>query len=302
MSRLALASKALQLSQQILAPVPVGVRVASIVQAFLRQAFTVDDVMLAIGIQALISMEKANTPGPIEGSTIEELRPFIKRNVLSKLKGPAKAIGGKIYNLSLAGKSRSIPLTMVEEAWHKYTETLQAHPIEGDKEVGQVIRFIANGFTMRLKDVLKVNKRREQIKLDPEVGEDAHGAGGAKPSDHAAWNEIERKFKQEKKLLGPNGEPFGWLYIDGKARGLTNAEIADAFNEASRAKGGDADFTDKRVVKWRQHPSSGGALEKLTKEFIDEDLAKKIRKAVNRGALNRAILAPFERELIELLA
>src|SRR5262245_33662133 len=221
MSRLALASEALQLSQSILAPVPVGVRVASLVQAFLRQAFTADDIMLAIGIQALVSMEKANTPGPIQGSTIDELRPYIKRNVLSKLKSIAKAIGGKIFNLA---KASSYPLTTVEEAWHDYLATLQAHPISPDKEPGQVYHYIANGLRLRLNDVVKINKRRNEIKQDPDVGGNAHGLGGGDTGDKAVWNQIERKFKQEKRLQGPDGEPLGWLYLDGKAGGMTEEE------------------------------------------------------------------------------
>jgi hypothetical protein len=321
MTRQALASDALQLSRTILAAVPVRVRIASIVQAFLREAstrevsthkaltrrafirraFTRDDMNLSIGLQALISMEEAGTPGDIEGKTIEELRPFIKHNTLSKLRPIANAIGSRIFSLSMAGK-RKIPLPVVEEAWNNYTAMLQRHALSGDNNVGQAIHYMANGFTMRIKDVLISRSRRQEIRDDPEFGDSVHHEHEPRPDDRALWNEIERKFKSNPLLLGPAGEPWAWIYIEGKAGGMTEEQIIAAWNDASHRSGGEGGMNRSRYLAWlNKNGERRSLMRNLAKQYLDDEVIERLKLAVDRGALGKVLLLPSERDLLQLL-
>jgi hypothetical protein len=301
MTRHALATEALQLSRSILAAVPVRVRVASIVHGFLREAFTRDDMALSMGIQALLSMEKAGTPGNIEGHSIEELRPYIKRNTLSKLKPIAKAIGSRIYSMSMAGK-RNIPLTIAEEAWTMYTATLEKHPLSGSHNVGQAIKYMADGFTMRIKDVLDGNKRRQEIRADPDFGPSVHREHEQGPGDRALWNQVERKFKSDPLLLGPNGEPWAWIYLDGKSGGLSEEQIIAAWNDASRRNGGPGDMNRHRYLSWLTKNSERTKLMRgLAKAYLDDATIERLKIAVDSGGLGRVLLSPWERDLLTLL-
>lgn len=297
MNRHVLASEALHLSRSILQQVPAPVRLASLVQGFLREAFTRDDMHLAIGLQALIAMEKASTSGDIEGSTIEALRPWIKRNVLSKLRPYAMAIGGKIYNKSMAGKKK-LPLSVVEDAWQMASDLLERHPITSDKEVGQVITYIYQGFDMRLKDVLKSTKRHEEIHRDPDLQGD-RGQGSAS-TDLATWKEIERRFKSDPELLGPKGEPWGWIYLESRGGGMSEEHIAELWNEVSRRGGGEGGATRTTVVNWKNKHMP--LMKQLIKGYLDEETVKRLKFAVARGALDSTLLQPFEREILQLFA
>ena len=301
MSRLALASDALQVSRSILAAVPVRVRIASIVQSFLREAFTRDDMAVSIGLQALVSMEKAGTPGDIEGHSIEELRPYIKRNTLSKLKPIAKAIGSRIFSMSLAGK-RNVPLPVAEEAWHMYTSLLERHPLSGSHNVGQAIKYMADGFTMRVKDVLDNNKRRKEFREDPDFGASVHRDHEQGPGDKALWNQVERKFKSDPLLLGPNGEPWAWIYIEGKSGGMSEEQIIAAWNDASRRSGGEGDMNRHRYLSWLNKNSERTKLMRsLAKAYLDDGLIERLKLAVDRGALGRVLLSQAERDVLALL-
>lgn len=300
MNRQALASEALRVSQSILATVPVRIRIASIAQAFLKQAFTHSDMLLSIGLQALISMEEASTEGDIEGKTIEELRPFIKANALSKLKGVANALGGKIFRLSYGGK-RNVPLPQLEEAWNNYTGMLQRLPLAGDKNVGQAIHYMANGFTLRIKDVIDNDIRRRNIRKDPEVGEIVHRDHERRPDEVALWSEIERKFKNNPILLGPKGEPWAWLYVEGKAGGMTEEQIIASWNDASRRGGSEGGMTRSTFLSWLKNPHRRTLMRHLTKLYLDDEVVKNLKLAAARGALRTAYLLPFERDLLSLL-
>jgi hypothetical protein len=297
-NRQVLASEALLLSRSILQQIPVSVRIASLVHGFLLQAFTRDDMHLAIGLHALIAMEKAGTVGDIEGSTIEELRPWIKRNVLSKLKPYALAIGGKIYNTSMAGRQK-ISLPLVEEAWESTTQLLERHPLASDKQVGQVISFIANGFTMRIKDVLKAKKRHDEIHKDEGVADKLHGREKG-INDIALWKEVERRFKSDPDLLGPKGEPWAWIYIESRAADMSETEIAELWNEASRRSGGEGGMNRASLIRWREKRLP--LMRQLIKGYLDDETVKRLKLAVARGALETTLLQPFQRELLQLLA
>lgn len=301
MTRHALASDALQVSRTILAAVPVRVRIASIVQAFLREAFTRDDMAITIGLQALVAMEKAGTPGDIEGHTIEELRPYIKRNTLSKLKPIAKAIGSRIYSLSLAGKKR-LPLSMAEEAWHMYQSSFERNPLSGSHSVGQAIKYIADGFSLRMRDYLDGNTRRKELRENPEFGEGAHREREEGTADKATWNEVERKFKSDPLLLGPNGEPWVWIYIEGKSGGMSEEQIVEAWNEASRRRGGPGDMSRHNYLSWlKKNTQRTSLMRSLAKAYLDEDTIERLKLAVERGALGRVMLASWERDVLSLL-
>lgn len=301
MTRRALASEAFQVSRTILAAVPVRVRIASVVQAFLREAFSRDDMAVMIGLQALISMEKAGTPGNIEGHSIEELRPYIKRNALSKLKPIAKAVGSRIYSLSMAGK-RKVPLPAAEEAWSMYMSTLERSPLSGGYNVGQAIKYMADGFTMRTKDVLEGNRRRQEIRQSPDFRKEVHREHEQGPGDRALWNQVERKFKSDPLLLGPNGEPWAWIYIEGKSGGMTEEQIIAAWNDASRRAGGEGDMNRGRYLAWLNKNTERTRLMRgLAKSYLDETTIERLKLAVDRGALSKVLLAPWERDLIALL-
>lgn len=303
MTRHALATEALQLSRTILATVPVRVRVASIVHGFLREAFTRDDMAITIGLQALIAMEKAGTPGDIEKHTIEELRPYIKRNTLSKLKPIAKAIGSRIFSLSMAGK-KNVPLAIAEEAWTMYSSgTLEKHPLSGNHNVGAAIKYLADGFTMRVKDVLEGNKRRQELRDDPDFGSSVHREHEQGPGDRALWNQVERKFKSDPLLLGPNGEPWAWIYLDGKSGGMSEEQIIAAWNDASRRSGGPGDMNRHRYLSWLTKNSERTKLMRsLAKAYLDDSTIERLKIAVDSGGLSRVLLAPWERDLLTLLA
>lgn len=254
---------------------------------------------LAIGLQALIAMEKANTPGRVGGSTIEELRPWIKRNALSKLKSVALKVGGQIYSMSMAGKSR-ISLPVVEEAWEATTHLLEQHPLASDKNVGQVIAFIARGFTMRIQDVLKVRKRRHEIEQGPEFQTDT--SRDEESSDVADWKRIEHRFKSDPLLLGPKGEPWAWIFLEGKAGGMSESAIIAQWNEASRRSGGEGGITRPTYLNWLRQKDRAELMKELAKEYLDEDTVGRLKLAVSRGALKIAMLQPFEAELLKLLA
>lgn len=300
MNRHVLASRALDVSQTILVTVPVKVRVASIVQSFLRQAFSRDDMTLSIGLQALISMEEAGTPGDIEGKTIEELRPFIRQNALSKLRGVANALGSKIFRISLAGK-RNIPLPLLEEAWTNYTATLQKHPLAADRNVGQAIHYLANGFTLRIKDVLDNKTRREEIRQNPEFGESVHREHDPSTDETALWNQIERKFKSNPHLLGPNGEPWAWIYVEGKSGGMSEEQIIEQWNDASRRSGGKGGITRSTFLSWLKNPQRQSLMRQITKLYLDDDALQGLKVAAARGALDSVTMMPFERDLLALL-
>ena len=301
MNRQVLAAEALQLSRSILAEVPVQVRIASLARGFIRLALTAADLHLAIGLHALVLMEKAGTPGDINGHTIEELRPWIKRNALSKLKAAALSIGGKIYNTSMAGKSR-VALTLVEEAWDATKQMLDQHPLSGDKNVGQVVAYIARGLTMRLQDALKVRKRRNEIESDPDFVSDTGPDHDVSPADLAEWKEVERRFKSDPLLLGPKGEPWAWIYIEGRAGGMTEPQIIDQWNEASRRSGGEGGVTRSSFLNWLKLRARRALMVELTKRYLDESTIRRLKLAVRMGSLETAMLQPFERELLDLLA
>lgn len=301
MSRLALASDALQLSRSILATVPVRVRIASIVQGFLREAFTRDDMALMIGLQALVAMEKAGTEGDLEGHTIDELRPYIKRKALSKLKPIAKAIGSRIFSMSFAGKHK-VSLPEAEEGWNMFTEMLERHPLSSSHNVGQAIKYLANGFSMKIRDVIDKNKRQRELREDPDFGSSVHRDHEQGPGDRATWHEVERKFKSDPLLLGPNGEPWAWIFLDGKSAGLSEEQIVEAWNEASRRHGGPGDMTRTRYLAWLTRNSQRKALmQTLAKAYLDEELVKRLKLAVARGALERTVLSTAERDVLALL-
>lgn len=252
---------------------------------------------MTIGLHALNAMDKAGTTGDLSGTDLNVLKPLIRRNALSKLKKYALLIGGKIYNLSMA---KTTPLDIVEEALELTLNLLESHPISAEKSVAQVISFYAQGFTMRIKDVLKTKRRRRQIEVDPDFAESTHHEPQTGPSAVALWKEVERRFKSDPELLGPNGEPFAWIYIEGKAGGMTEAEILDQWNEVSRRSGGAGDMTRSALLYWlRQRRSLMG---ELTKGYLDDATIRRLKLAVARGALDTVLLQPFEREVLELLA
>jgi hypothetical protein len=301
-NRQVLASEALRLSRTALQRVPTSVRIASIAEGFLRQAFTRDDMALSIGLHALLAMEKAGTTDLIEGKTsIDELRPWIKRNALAKLKGIALRLGSRIFSLSMAGKNK-ISLPIVEEAWGAAAAMLERHPVSADKSVGQVLTYIANALTMRIKDVLKTRKRRVEIEQDPDFGESTHREPEPGMSEVAVWKEIERRFKSDPDLLGPKGEPWAWLYIEGRAGGLSESEIVEQWNEASRRSGGDGSMNRSMLVNWLRNGKRRAIMQELTKRYLDEATVERLKLAVARGALRTAMLQPFQREILELLA
>lgn len=301
MNRQVLAAEALHLSRSILVDVPVQVRIATLARGFVRQALTPVDLHLAIGLHALLAMEKAGTQGSIEGKTIEELRPWIKRNVLSKLKGPALGIGGKIYNMSMAGKGK-VSLLVLEEAWEATKQLLEQHPLAGDKNVGQVVAYIARGLTMRIQDALKIRKRRTEIESDPDFLSDTGSERDVSPADLAEWKEVERRFKSDPLLLGPKGEPWAWIYIEGRAGGMTEPQIIDQWNEASRRSGGEGGVTRTEFLNWLRLQRRRALMVELTKRYLDDSTIRRLKLAVRLGALKTAMLQPFELDLLELLA
>jgi hypothetical protein len=301
MSRLALASDALQVSRSILAAVPVRTRIASLVEGFLREAFTRDDMAVTIGLQALICMEKAGTPGDIEGRSIEELRPYIKRNTLSKLKPIAREVGSRIFSMSMAGKNK-IQLNLAEEAWNMYTGVLERNPLSSTHNVGQAIKYMADGYTMRIRDVLDGSKRQREIRQDPDVGSAVHREHEQGPADRATWHEVERKFKSHPLLLGPNGEPWAWIYLDGKSAGLSEEQIIAAWNEASRRSGGEGDINRSKYLSWiNKNGERTKLMRNLAKAYLDKSLVERLKLAVDQGALGRVLLASWERDLLALL-
>lgn len=302
MNRHVLASQALTASRGLLAQVPVPVRIASLVEGFLREALSaVAELQLTIGLQALIAMEHAGTPGNIEGHTIEELRPLIKRNALSKLQGIARALGGKIFSISIAGKRNKIQVSLLEDAWMNYASTLERNPLAPDKNVGQAIHYLAEGFTLRIKDALSQTRRREEIRANPEVGEGIHVEHFQNQSESALWKEIEHKFKSNPELLGPKGEPWAWIYVEGKAGGMSEEQIIDQWNEASRRSGGEGGITRPSFVNWLRAVKRRALMIELTKSYLDEATVKRLKLAASRGALDTTLLLPFERDLLELL-
>ena len=301
MNRHVLASEALSLSRSLLQQVPVSVRIASLAHGFLRVASNQDALWLEIGLQALVAMEKVNTPGDVEGSTIEELRPWIKRNALSKLKGIASKLGGKIYRMSMAGRG-TISHAVVEQAWDDATRLLERHPPAADRNVGQVLHYMANALTMRLKDVIKIRKRHNEVDADPDFADTIHHEHSTPAADVATWKRIEHQFKNDPLLLGPKGEPWAWIFLEGKAGGMSEAEIIAQWNEVSRRSGGEGEMTRTQYLNWLRAAQRRALMVELAKRYLDEGLVRRLKLAVAGGALDRTLLHPFERDLLELLA
>jgi len=118
--------------------------------------------------------------------------------------------------------------------------------------------------------------------------------------DTAAWSQIERKVKNNPDLKGPHGEPWGWIFLDGKSQGLTENEIIDAFNRSS--PGGKGTVTRSSFLYWIRDAARQKALREIAKAFLDEGLHERLKVAVATGALDVVPLQPFERELLALLA
>lgn len=300
MDRLKIASEALELSRSILATIPCGVRIASIVQGFVKEALAKEDLYLSLGLDALLALDKAGIRGELQGTgaKIEDLSPHIKRNNLSKLKGPATALGGKIFNKANVAKGLK-NMAMLEAAVMAYqTRELRVKPLDGSFNIGQAVTYMANGLNHKVRDELKVQNRRREI-----LHEDAQSEvrEGPVPTDETIdWSQIERKLKHTTSLMGPAGEPWGWIYIDGKAQGYTENQIIDAWNRAS--PGGNGTVNRGVYLRWVNDPKRKSILREIGKSFLSEELRAKLKLAVASGGLDVIPLQPFERELIALLA
>jgi hypothetical protein len=300
MDRLKIASEALGLSRSILATIPCGVRIASIVQSFVKEALAKEDLFLSLGLDALIALDKAGIGGELQGTgaSIEELSPHIQRSNLSKLKGPATALGGKIFNK--APMARSIKnMAMLESAVMAYqSRELRVKPLDGSFTIGQAITYMANGLNHKLRDELKVTNRRREL-LHEDAKSEVH-EGGPSTDETVDWSQIEKKLKHTPALMGPAGEPWGWIYIDGKAQGYTENQIIDAWNRAS--PGGDGKVNRGVYLRWVNDPKRKNILREIGKSFLSDELRNKLKLAVASGGLDALLLQPFERELIALLA
>jgi hypothetical protein len=299
MDRLKIATEALTLSRSILASIPCGTRIASIVQGFVKEALSKDDLYLSLGLDALIALDKAGIQGEIAGtgSSMEELGPYIKRNTLSKLKGPATALGGKIFNKASLAKSRQ-NMAQLENAVMSYqSRELRTKPLNGSFNIGQAITYMATGLNHKVRDEMKVNKRRLEI-LDDNGRDEADGD----PSTDEVMDSavVERKLKNTPLLMGPAGEPWGWIYIDGKSQDMTENQIIDAWNRAS--PGGNGTVTRSSFLNWLRNPKRQAVLRQIANSFLSKDLQKRLKLAVATGALDALPLHPFERELLALLA
>lgn len=300
MDRLKIASEALELSRSILATIPCGLRIASIVEGFVKQALAKEDLFLSLGLDALLALNRAGIQGELQGTgvSMEELGAHIKRNNLSKLKGPATALGGKIFNKANVAKGVK-NMALLESAIMAYqTRELRVKPLDGSFSLGQAITYMANGLNHKVRDELKVQNRRREI-LHEDAQSEVH-EGPAPVDETTDWGQIERKLKQTPSLMGPAGEPWGWIYIDGKAQGYTENQIIDAWNRAS--PGGDGKVNRGVYLRWVNDPKRKALLRDIGKSFLSDELRDKLKLAVASGGLDVIPLQPFERELLALLA
>lgn len=299
MDRLKIANEALGLSRTILASIPCGMRISSIVQAFVKEALAKEDLYLSLGLDALVALDKAGIGGEIQGTgvSVEDLGPYIKRNVLSKLKGPATALGGKIFNKANVAKGVK-NMALVENAVLTYqSRDLRTRPLDSAFSLGQAITYMANGLNHKVRDEIKVTNRRREILHEEGTGEKDPGPSADEAID---WAHIEKKLQHTPILMGPSGEPYGWIYIDGKTQGLTEKQIIDAWNRASPGANGNA--TRSIYLNWLKNPKRQAILRQIGKSFMSEELQKKLKIAVASGALEVMPLQDFERELLALLA
>lgn len=300
MDRLKIASQALELSRSILATIPFGVRIASLVQGFVKEALAKEDLFLSLGLDALLALNRAGIQGELQGTgvSMEELGAHIKRNNLSKLKGPATALGGKIFNKANVAKGVK-NMALLESAIMAYqTRELRVKPLDGSFSIGQAITYMANGLNHKVRDELKVQNRRREI-LHEDAQSEVHE--GPAPADETTdWSQIEHKLKHTPSLMGPAGEPWGWIYIDGKAQGYTENQIIDAWNRAS--PGGDGKVNRGVYLRWVNDPKRKTILRDIGKSFLSDELRAKLKLAVASGGLDVVPLQPFERELLALLA